>query len=350
MKILVADPISFIGHVNYNYGIYRALARDHDCKLITNEAMKSAMMKKGVPRETFLAAYSDGYSLEALAKKHRNKAVYHLLYRKHLLDVYRMIDACAREFDAVVLTSVDVYSFALFSGRIQAGRYIVMDHAIGTLQVSRLYREAWKRVGKKVKLIVFEDYIREMALRWLPDCKVFRVPHPLAVQESALREAPPRDGVIRVFAPSASNDAAFVAELEKSDIPPNMAFRVKIGRENDVVKPGLTEYHARVSEQEYLDAFAAADYIMIPYGPEYNYRYSGVLLEAVQMNKKVLLLGNNTLAVYKDVFPGHVFLFGSAAELMQTAAAHVDTPCGPCDLTGYKDPAIADALAACLAG
>lgn len=344
MKILIADPISFIGHLDYNYGLYRVLSRDNDCSFISNETTRMKLIEKGVPENVFPATYDDNVSISSLAKKYKNKIRYHWEYRKNLLKIYSLIDSHAQEYDAVLLTSIDVYSFAFYSKKLH-GNYLVMDHAIGDIEAKYFYRAAWKIINPAVKLIVFEDFIREMVNRVLPNRAVFTIRHPLSIWKFPITNKNNSSTGINIYCPSASNNLQFIRQIEASEIPEDMHLLVKVGGNCvPVNKRGLQEYNHRIPEEEYINDIASADYILLPYNDAYNYRYSGVLLEAIQLNRKILILNNNTLRHYADIFPDHVFLFDTIGRMYEQAMQHRNLNCPPCDLSEYEDSTIADTI------
>lgn len=345
MKILIADPISFVGHLDYNYGLYRILSANNECGVITNESTKHLLIDKGVPEEAFVSTYSDSIMIGNLAKKYRSKLAYHFVYRKEMLKVYRMIDSFAGHYDAVILTSVDLYTFSLASRHLST-KYIVMDHAIGDVANNRLYRYAWKLVNKDVKLIVFEDYIKEMVNTILPGRTVYTVKHPLSIWDFPINKNRSNSEDIEIFCPSSSNNNSFIQTVEDVEIPDGIHVTIKVNR-NPINKKGLTEYNKRVSEQQYVNSLASADYVLLPYNNNYNYRYSGVLLEAIQLNNKVLILNNNTLKKYVGIFPGHIIIIENVEDMLQKVVANKDICVQPSDLSDYEDKEIEKALIHC---
>lgn len=346
MKVLIADPLSFVGHLNYNFGLYRILSVHNECGVITNEKTKQLLMCKGVPEEAFVDTYSDGISIDSYAKKYKTKVVYHLLYRKKLLSVYKMINSYAGEYDAVLLTSVDLYTFLLISRNLST-RYIVMDHSIGDVVDNRLYRQAWKYVNKSVRLIVFEDYIKEMVNTILPGRLTYTVKHPLPVWDYPIDNKKNCSEDIEIISPSLSNDSSFTRLLEDTEMPDGIHITIKVNRE-PVKRTWLTEYNNHIPEQNYINGIASADYVLLPYDKKYNYRYSGVLLEAIQLNKRVLILNNNTLRNYIYIFPNHIILIDSVDDMLQKVFSNKDKNVSPPDLSDYKDSQIEKALMHCL--
>ena len=339
MRILIADPISFVGHLDYNFGLYRALSISNECSLITNKYTKAELEKKGVPSDAFLATYSDEISMKSFAQKYRYKLAYHLKFRQELLKVYKLINSYAEAYDVVLLTSIEVYSFFFFSGRLKKP-YIVMDHAIGDVDSKRFYRLMWKLISSRVGLIVFEDYIKKMVNARLPKRKVSVLKHPLSKWNVNDSNSKDYQDEILIFCPSASNDPSFIEQLENEKIPDGLKIVVKISKESNVNKNGLKEYSNRITEEEYINYYVKSEFILIPYRSNYNYRYSGVLLEAIQLNKKVLVLDNNTLRNYETIFPNNVYLFSTLEEMYSIVKEKQGIPTSECDLSEYEDDAI----------
>ena len=143
MKILIVDPISYIGHVNYNYGIIRGVASFADYSILVNKKMRNELIIKGVEEGKFLPSYSEEWNIASLAKKYKFKLVYHCMFRKHFLDVMKMAKSEYKDYNGIIFTSIDILSFAPVSFFF-SGNYLVVDHGIGMIKTHDIYRLAWR--------------------------------------------------------------------------------------------------------------------------------------------------------------------------------------------------------------
>jgi hypothetical protein len=345
MKILIVDPISYIGHVNYNYGIIRGIAQYADYSILVNHKMEDELIKKGISKELFLPSYSNEWDLASLAKKYKSKLVYHLLFRKHFLDVAKSARKIAKEYDAVLFTSVDIISFAPVSF-LYKGNYNVVDHGIGSVNTSKIYRHAWKLCSHRIKLLVLEKFIKDMIKSFDPRRNVYVVHHPIPDKLDITKDA--SDDQIFIFAPSASNNKKFIEELKRINLPTSMRILIKGKEEYD--KGGLKIYNNRITDEEYSSYLSQADYVLLAYEDDYDYRTSAVLFEAARQNIPVIILDNNTLRNYKEVFSDNVFLVRSAMEMIEIAEDHVNDTRIPYDLSEYEDAGIGEAILSAIEG
>ncbi len=76
-------------------------------------------------------------------------------------------------------------------------------------------------------------------------------------------------------------------------------------------------YSQKLSDKEYDLYLKQAFCFLLPYEKGYNYRTSAVLFQAVKMNKPILLLNNNTLSHYSEIFPNTVISFSSIEECIK---------------------------------
>lgn len=338
-KILIADPCSYRGHVSFNYGIIRAANMFAKCDILVSDRMKAELIYKGVSSDSFLASFSDEWHIAELKKKERHKLIYHLLFRYYFLKVINRIAKIAGNYDAVLLTCLDVYSYAFVSRKIKNAVSIV-DHGIGNIAASKVYRYCWKQINNENNLIVLEPFIKQMVEKHGIKNKIYVVRHPLPEAKATTI----KDNFVNIFGPSNSNCSYFVTDLINSDIPDGNKITIKSDREYSTDK--LRVINGFISNEIYNDLFSKCNYIILPYPKTYNFRISNVLLEGIVSGKKVLLLNNNTLSFYAQIFPEQVFLFSKIDDLWDiiTKTRHKSTRVPESRLLEYSDCAISSAL------
>ena len=339
MRVLIVDPLSYIGHVNYNYGIIRGISLVADYSIIVNHKMEDELQKHGIKKEHFLDSYSDQWNITALAAKYKKKAIYHILFRLFFLKVILQARKLKKEYDFILFISIDIISFSPISWLFNQ-KCGIIDHGIGNMAKNRFYKTAWKMCNHQIKLVTLEEYIKDFVLQHDPLRKTYVIRHPLPENKGITISDPVKE--ILIFGPSASNDADFVNELKDCDLPEGIQFIIK-GRES-INKQGLNIYSERISDEQYNTYLNQARYILLAYDSEYNYRASGVLFEAAMAGKPVLILNNNTLCHYKQIFNDHVYLFKTTDELMKIIVEHSEDSHSEYDLSEYTDEGIGKAF------
>lgn len=312
-KILVVDPLSYSGHVNYNHGIIRAISRDFDYDIIVNDFMAYSLRKKGIKEECFIKKYPKDWSIESLSKK-MNKISYHIAFRFFFLKVLWNVILNQKKYDGIIITCIDVYSFMLISWLFST-KTCVVDHGIGNIEKNKVYKWCWLLISKKIRIIVLEDFIELMVRKNLHNRNVYVVRHPLPVIHHHKIEIE-KENEILIFAPSASNDEEFFDEIMQLKIPNDVTIIAKSNKSQYTSK-NLIIYKGYISTDEYNHYISACDYILLAYDRTYNYRISAVLFEAVQLGKRVLLLSNNTLSYYAEIFGEDVLLFDTPQKMLE---------------------------------
>ncbi len=177
-KVLLFDPLSFYGHVSYNLGVIEAVSSFCRCDVVVNKNLASNLKKKGVKSDCFLYTYPTEWGIESLSKKWKSKIIYHLLSKYYFFVNVIKIRKSISQYDLVLITSIDIFLFSILSHFIK-GNIAVVDHDIGQIKEKKMYRLAWTMCSKKMKVVVLEEYIKDMFLSIFPSKKVFVVRHPL---------------------------------------------------------------------------------------------------------------------------------------------------------------------------
>lgn len=249
----------------------------------------------------------------------------------------------SKKYDYVLLTSVDIYLFPILSYGWKR-KLSVIDHSVGKIASNKLYRRLWRICSSKVKLFVFEPFIKEMVDEMRIRKQTFVVRHPAYLSEKPRKSACFSSEKTVVFAPSSSNDESFICELMEYGIPRDIKVIIK-SQCHQVKSESLLCYNGMLSEDDYCRYTEEASWILLPYGEDYNYRISGVLFDAAIMQKKILIDGKNTLREYQKIFPQQTSVFYSIDEMFSNMQdTNKNSNIDDYDLSAYCVTAISNEL------
>lgn len=319
-RILIVDPLSFKGHVNYNYGVIKSISLNYEYDIIVNEHISNKLIEKGVPEYKFIKIYPDKWNIDYLSKN-MSKILYHILFRLFFLKIIFWTYFNDKKYDFVLFTSIEIYSFTIFSFLFNK-KYIIIDHGIGNVFTNKYYRKAWKLCNDNISLIVLEEFIKDAIIEKLPLKKIFVVKHPLPTLKNVNNNTNISNELITIFAPSNSNNKEYINSLLNMNLSNNIRIFVKSNgfeykRENMII---TNQY---ISSKVYEEYMFNSQFILLPYDPTYNYRISAVLFEAIILNKKILLLNNNTLNYYFKIFPNNIILIDYNDNLESVVNSHI---------------------------
>ena len=338
-RILIVDPLSYSGHVNYNHGIIRAISQNFDYGIIVNEYTADNLKKKGIEDKRFIFVYPNKWSIESLCKLMR-KVSYHIASRLFFLRVVLRALRLSHDYDAIIFTSIDVFAFTLVSWLFKK-QTLVVDHGIGEVDVNPMYRLSWRLIKNSIILIVMEDFILEMVNRTLPQRMTVVVKHPLPETRKLIQNKK-KEKCCSVFAPSASNSEVFLEQLLDWKIPDGIKIFAK-SRTIEYISDHLHIYNKYMSVEDYQNHLNEADYILLAYEASYNYRISAVLFESINIGKPVLLLNNNTLSNYSSIFK-NVMLFKNCEELFDILSNRRSDIISESGINAYSDEMLAQSL------
>lgn len=159
MKVLIVDPLSFIGHVNYNYGIIDALRQEYEYDVVCNEKLQEKLVEKGIPIERFVWTFPERWNLCSLSEVY-NKIIYHLLYRYYFLKVILKVFFLKKKYDFILFTSVEIVTFCILSWLFDK-KCAIVDHGIGIIFEKWYYKYFWKFCNNEIKIVVLEEFIKK---------------------------------------------------------------------------------------------------------------------------------------------------------------------------------------------
>jgi len=313
MKILLVDILSPKGHKNFNY---RTL------DILNSICTVDTAFEKG-----YLDEYDNTYSkinnrfdipdkLLPNGLKCKIKFLYKLMYRIRFFRAMRWVERLNKEenYDLTIFSSVDIIAFSLAVYRLNK-RYVFIDHAIAEINKSEIKKILWRHINKNAEVVVMEKYIQEYLIDTIGiNNKTWLIRHPLPQKMNGQIQR--EYGIKIIFAPSGTNDENFISFLINNH---NRIKDFKIiikSKKKSYESTSLEVYSNRISGQEYTNLMNSCDYVLLPYGPEYNYRVSGVFFEAVAYGKKSIIKTNNTLRYYTTEYPNNVIGFADGEEFI----------------------------------
>lgn len=270
MKILVADPLSEKGHLNFNSNFIKWFDGNYSIAIdyYFSDSMLHAMELNG---ETFPDLYL----------KKDNPFKYKINQIKILNDIYNY--AVRNKYDKLLILSYELYSTSVFFNmkNILANNnieiYLIEHNTIPTSFIKDFF---YKLIPKKnITHIGLMPYISEYIYNKYNKKSIY-IPHPIRkITEKCSKKS---DGVISVFMPSYVEES-LKAQICKSfqELGDKFLLKTKgdLGRTGNIIK------------QEYFDNYDSellkADAIFIP--QKFEYRVSGVLYEALQTDAKIFM-------------------------------------------------------------
>lgn len=296
------DVLSPVGHRNYNYSLL---------DIFTELGEIDVAIKKGHLKHYKKEKLNNVYNIPEYFFNRSNKSsVFRKLYiRIKLFIEMQWIKKLIRKkhYDIIFFSSMEPISFFFSTLRLRK-RYLFVDHGIGQINDSKVKRFFWKNINNKAEPIVMEKYIKKFLKKEIKiKNKVWVLPHPLPKLNIKETSTPYKRKII--FAPSGSNNEEFISFLI-SNVDRINNYKVIIKSKNKILEhPNLKVYNDRITNKEYYSFMKNSSYVLLPYEDHYNYRVSGVLFEAVKLNKPIIINSNNTLKYYTDKYPKSVLSF-----------------------------------------
>lgn len=274
MRLLYIDPFSFEGHVNFNKIHIEALRRcGFEPDFVFKEGYGSLLGEGNVVYEYPERLYNHGSG---------NK--WRLSQYRILRDIMRHVDM--RPYDRILLSAYETFS-VLLTGF--PASYLV-NH--DNIQSNRIKLWGIRALAKKHVHIALLRQSLEL-LKGM-GCKAsYFVNHGLIEPYPA--EPRGSGDCITVFSPSAeSSDEEFINEMILDDSLNELLEKrnVRIAVRSNNLHSGrknIDILSRRLSDDDYRKKFMASDYILIAYPESFEYRVSGVLMEALACGKRILV-------------------------------------------------------------
>ena len=291
-KVLLIDQLSPEGHINYDKFWINSL--DNLKIEYTFVGKESFLDKLEIPNNVQKLKIPNNYYKNI---GHKNIIIRELALYKILKFIKNSLSL--ESYDKIIFLSFENFSFFFSFPFHKNNVYNVLHNnlrRIGDAKVLKIL----KYLSKKVNLVSLDTYIQD-GLNRIGICTKL-VTHPLVKfsENITLKE----NERILLFSPSiSSTDQAFINDvinneeilkiLEEKNI--EIIFRSKnINYSSETIKV-ISEY---LSENEYQKLLKEADYLLLPYEKNFNYRISGVLLEGISLDKKMIIPKYNDLKYF----------------------------------------------------
>lgn len=293
MKILYVDPISPIGHVNFNKIHIESLKKKgHIIDFIFKEGYSKLL---DIPDDRIvltLKAYSfkDGI-------RNRINILRNFIRIKKWLKYH--------EYDTIIFSSFD--EMALYLSNIKPPLYLINHNNLAGVEQSYVKRFFYKHISKRNTQIVM-DKSSVLFLSSIGVNNVYKVSHGLTKEflDCNLPETY-RNYKSIIFAPSVKmygdevnnkliNDKELNSYLKKHNVLLLLKSSLLVEDESNIKL-----IKRRLSNEEYKAIFANSDLIILSYSIGFKYRTSGILMECIANDKRVLLSDISALREYEDV-------------------------------------------------
>lgn len=300
MRVLYIDPASFLAHSNYNRMQIEAL-----CKIADRVDF---VFKEGYEKDLNIASDNIVYSIPLRYYKRTKNS---LLSRLITIYVYYLIKRNIKlnDYDVILFSYYD--EICLFFVKYPLFTYLINHINVSGLPFSRIKRFFYRCVSKRYKQIVL-DAESKVYLHSLGVDNVEVVAHGLVKPFYNKSATSVYDQKFKgyseiIFSPSLTSvdehvlafliaDSAFLDYLASN----NVLFVLR----SQVLKSTCGYIHIIrdvMEKEDYECLFLKSDVIFLPYPRSFQYRTSGVLLEALSNHKKALVSDTSYFRQYQNV-------------------------------------------------
>ena len=298
MRVLYIDPASFLAHSNYNRMQIEAL-----CKIADRVDF---VFKEGYEKDLNIASDNIVYSIPLRYYKRTKNS---LLSRLITIYVYYLIKRNIKlnDYDVILFSYYD--EICLFFVKYPLFTYLINHINVSGLPFSRIKRFFYRCVSQRYKQIVLDA---EVYLHSLGVDNVEVVAHGLVKPFYNKSATSVYDQKFKgyskiIFSPSLTSvdehvlafliaDSAFLDYLASN----NVLFVLR----SQVLKSTCGYIHIIrdvMEKEDYECLFLKSDVIFLPYPRSFQYRTSGVLLEALSNHKKALVSDTSYFRQYQNV-------------------------------------------------
>ncbi|WP_339066526.1 hypothetical protein [Fusobacterium animalis] len=291
-KILLIDQLGPEGHINYDKFWIKALA---NLKIeYTFVGKKNFLDKLGIPDNIKKLEIPENYCKNT---EHKNIIIREYALFKILNYVKRALNL--KYYDKIIFLSFENFSLFFSFNFHKNNVYAILHNNLRRVNNSKVLK-VLKYLSKKINLISLDYYIQKGLNSIGINTKV--IIHPLVKISESID--PEKNDKIVLFSPSISstdktfindviNDKGILKILEEKNI--EIIFRSKNTNYNSNNIKVISEY---LSENKYRKLLKESDYLLLPYEKNFNYRISGVLLEGISLNKKMIIPKYNDLKYF----------------------------------------------------
>ncbi|MGL4803094.1 MAG: hypothetical protein ACRC18_12605, partial [Cetobacterium sp.] len=305
-KILYIDPISPIGHINFNKLYIKELKKlNYEVDYIFREKYY-----KHLNIENLKPVYEIPEQL--YKREGGNFFLNKILIRKDNIVIYNSIkeNVDIKKYDRIFFSSFE--EIAMYFSKMKENLILLNHINLVGFEESKIKRFFLKKLFKKNRIVVLEPYMKEY-LKKFGEYDIEILPHPLIekfIDNKLTLENKKYSQII--FSPSATScDEEFIKEMIEDKNFLNYLEENKIliiikskihSFENNYLKV-IKNY---LKEEEYRSYFIKATGILLPYEKRFKNRVSGILFEAIS-NEKVIYMKNVEGLIYYSKMNNKIF-------------------------------------------
>lgn len=304
MKLLIADLVYPYGHLNLN---------NHLLDILSGIDYIDSL--KVLNYKNYYSKNNNGIKLYKL---------HYLLYSKNVILRYftPFINALLVSFrclfikyDKVIFFTFDTLSFYIVTLFIKKPIYLF--HHNNTDQLNDPKKNFLFRLySNRVNHIVFDGYIKDYLLsKNVHDNLIHVLPHPLPIH-SFKTSCILGDDLRKFIGLGHENDSTLISDivnyelhnhvLEKNNI--KLVLRVKYNFDFDVPK-SITIISDYLSREDYEQLYHSAFGVLVLFKESYRYRYSGTIVDALDLKKVVVGRDIPVVRSFSKLYPKSCFVF-----------------------------------------
>lgn len=290
-----------IGHKNLNKNIVSNLSQMSNVTVVAVEDYFDTQVKS-----------FDGVTIINIKKNKEKKNI--ILSRLYALKNFLNTNKLLRweDYDYIFINTFETITFAIVRRLIKNKRVFIVHHNNTDELNNKVKRFFFNRYKNQVHHIVFEDFIKEYLVDevGVPHNRVHVIPHPLNYKEDI---SPDVDGKLCVGL-SNSNDPLLISEIVKYENSANVFFGnhlkliLKSSYEHEDSK-AIKILSGFIPKNDYSEYIKRSKFVLVPFKKSYNFRTSGVVIDALSNGK--IVIGSNIPIVrsYAKRFPSICYTF-----------------------------------------
>lgn len=278
-KILFIDPLSPIGHINYNNYWFESLKElGYKYDVILREKYK----------ENFLLDCKIIEISEELYKK-VDESENFFLKRYYFYKILKSLNKNNKfsEYELIIFSSFENFSFFVYILMFGTNQiYAILHNNVQKIE-NIILKIIIKIISMKINLISLDKDIQKILLD--KKIKTFLIRHPLPKK---MNDRDKEKDCIRIFSPSKTSvDEDFLEKIFKLEDffeKENIQVFLRSSKENRKTKNIIKSLNY-LSQDEYEKNFLNADIIILPYKITFKNRLSNIFFEAISNDKIVLV-------------------------------------------------------------
>jgi len=301
MRIAYVDLMTTKGHRDFNVGVVKAL------------------MSTGIEVKTFgsSTSFPEDYVLDTVIPERffPSEGRRISLFRRKILELERVKWVLASlkkqsPWDCVLIGAFETFSFSRWSyvfSQLSPRVLAFLHYNIDDVSKSLLKQLAFRSIDPNVRLLVLEPFILDYLTGINLKNKVFFIPQILECSDSCSNNEGGKQGKL-VFAPSGSNSEELLTAILKTNdylVSRNITVIMKgayeLSQGNVIVKKYF-------DSDQYAELMKTCDCVLVAFRRGFNFRVSGVVMDALCRNKPVIATTCEFTEYMKSIYGNPVFL------------------------------------------